>query len=117
MVDVVGTAAAVWGAVMALAPVLQIRAMVRRRSAENVSIGYFLVLLPGFCLWLGYGVVSGDPFLVVPNTAAVVTTVATVVVAAVLRARSSTQPVEIVDRSTIDERRTARVDGAAGLGR
>jgi hypothetical protein len=92
MVDMVGAAAAVWGAVMALAPALQIRAMMRRRSAENVSIGYFLVLLPGFCLWLAYGVVSGDPFLVVPNTAAVMTTVATVTVASVLRARVSPAP-------------------------
>jgi uncharacterized protein with PQ loop repeat len=87
MVDMVGAAAAVRGAVMALAPALQIRAMVRRRSAESVSIGYFLVLLPGFCLWLAYGVVSGDAFLVVPNTAAVLTTTATIVVASVLGAR------------------------------
>ena len=93
MVDVVGTAAAV----MALAPVLQIRVMLRRRSAAGVSIGYFGILLPGFCLWLAYGVVRADVFLVVPNVAAVVTTVATVTVAAVLRTRAGALPSKIVD--------------------
>jgi uncharacterized protein with PQ loop repeat len=88
MVDVLGFAAAVWGAVMAVAPVLQIRTMIRRRSADDVSIGYFLVLLPGFCLWLAYGAVSGNPYLVVPNVAAVVSTLATVAIATVLRVRA-----------------------------
>jgi uncharacterized protein with PQ loop repeat len=85
MVDVLGFAAAVWGAVMAVAPVLQIRTMIRRRSAGDVSIGYFLILLPGFCLWVGYGVVSGNMYLVVPNIAAVVSTLTTIAVAVVLR--------------------------------
>lgn len=87
MVDVLGFAAAVWGAVMAVAPVLQIRTMIRRRSSDDVSIGYFLVLLPGFCLWVGYGAVSANAYLVVPNVAAVVSTLTTITVATVLRAR------------------------------
>lgn len=91
MVDVLGFAAAVWGAVMAVAPALQIRTMLRRRSADDVSIGYFLVLLPGFCLWVAYGVVSANAYLVVPNTAAVVSTLLTVAVAVVLRARTRTR--------------------------
>ncbi|MGF1646046.1 MAG: hypothetical protein ACFCVF_03865 [Kineosporiaceae bacterium] len=41
--------------------------------------------------------VRADVFLVVPNVAAVVTTVATVTVAAVLRTRAGALPSKIVD--------------------
>ena len=39
----IGTAASVWGLVMALAPLLQIARMVRRRSSRDLSVGYFIV--------------------------------------------------------------------------
>jgi uncharacterized protein with PQ loop repeat len=44
-------AAASWAVLMALGPVLQIRSIVRRRSSQGVSIGYFGILLVGFALW------------------------------------------------------------------
>lgn len=50
-----GVAASAWGFVMALAPVLQLVRMLRRRSSEDVSVGYFCLLVPGFLLWVGYG--------------------------------------------------------------
>ena len=39
----IGTAASVWGLVMALAPLLQIARMVRRRSSRDLSVGYYIV--------------------------------------------------------------------------
>ena len=42
--------AAGWGVLMALSPVLQIRAILRRGSSHGVSIAYFAVLCVGFCL-------------------------------------------------------------------
>ncbi len=47
---VLAVAAATRAVAMALPPALQIRMIVRRRSARDVSIGYFSVLLVGFAL-------------------------------------------------------------------
>jgi MtN3 and saliva related transmembrane protein len=80
-----GVAAASWGVVMALAPLLQIVRMHKRRSSDDVSIGYLAVLLPGFLLWVSYGLTTADVALVVPNTVAAVVAAATIVV--VLRLR------------------------------
>lgn len=74
-------AAATWAVLMALSPVLQIRAIVRRRSSRGVSIAYFGILLVGFLLWVAYGVASDMLALVVPNTVAFLVAFATVAVA------------------------------------
>jgi MtN3 and saliva related transmembrane protein len=85
----IGTAlavgAATWGVVMALSPLLQIRRMLTTRSSKDVSIGYFIVLLVGFGLWVAYGVSIGNLALVIPNSVAIVTGVVTIAIAAVLR--------------------------------
>lgn len=87
MASVLGIAAAVWGVVMALAPVLQIRRMIVRRSSADVSLGYFGVLLPGFALWVGYGLARSDWPLVIPNVIAFTVGGVTVVVGRALRGR------------------------------
>jgi MtN3 and saliva related transmembrane protein len=74
-------AAATWAVLMALAPVLQIRAIVWRRSSQGVSVGYFAILLVGFALWVAYGVASDTIALVIPNAVASLTAAATVLVA------------------------------------
>ncbi|MGH2734367.1 MAG: SemiSWEET family sugar transporter [Actinomycetota bacterium] len=76
-----GVAAASWGVLMALSPVLQIRRILQRGSSEDVSIGYFIVLLVGFSLWIAYGVARSDAVLILPNTIAVLVTVTTVGIA------------------------------------
>lgn len=70
---VLGTAASAWGIVMAIAPVLQIIRMLRRRSAEDISLGYFALLVPGFILWVAYGIATADIFLTAPNALATLT--------------------------------------------
>lgn len=82
---VLAVCAATWGVVMAVAPLLQLRRMLLRRSSADVSIGYLALLLPGFCLWVGYGSASGDIALVVPNTVAAVIAGLTIAVAVRLR--------------------------------
>jgi len=84
-VDMLGLVAGAWGVAMAVSPALQIRRMLRTRSAEDVSLGYFGVLLPGFVLWIAYGAARGDLALVVPNTVATCVTLTTVLVAVRLR--------------------------------
>jgi MtN3 and saliva related transmembrane protein len=80
-------AAAAWGVLMGVSPVLQIRRMVRRRSSRDVSIGYFSILLVGFGLWIGYGIASRNLALIVPNTVALLIGVSTIAIA--LRLRNS----------------------------
>ncbi|MCK6066132.1 MULTISPECIES: SemiSWEET family sugar transporter [Microbacterium] len=70
---ILGTAASAWGIVMAIAPVLQIIRMLRRRSAEDISLGYFALLVPGFILWVAYGIATADIFLTAPNALATLT--------------------------------------------
>lgn len=80
-VTTIGTAASAWGLVMALAPILQIVRMIRRRSSRDISVGYFAVLIPGFLLWLSYGLVKDDLFLALPNALATLTGICLIVVA------------------------------------
>jgi len=78
-------AAAAWGVLMGVSPVLQIRRMLRQRSSRDVSVGYFSILLVGFGLWISYGIASGDVALIVPNTVALLIGVGTIAIALRLR--------------------------------
>ena len=82
---ILATAASSWAVLMGIAPVLQIRRMLRARSSREVSLAYFMVLLVGFLLWIAYGVTAGILALVVPNTVALLTGAAVVIVALRLR--------------------------------
>lgn len=82
---VLAVSAASWGILMALAPLLQVRRMVRRRSSADVSVGYLAVLLPGFLLWVAYGVASDDIALVIPNALAALIATSAIAVAVRLR--------------------------------
>jgi uncharacterized protein with PQ loop repeat len=59
--------------------------MVQRHSSADVSVGYLLVLVPGFALWVAYGIASSDVALVVPNIVALIVASVTVVCALRLR--------------------------------
>lgn len=79
--DVLGLCAGAWGVVMAVAPGLQIRKMLRTRTAADVSLGFFGLLLPGYVLWVAYGFSRGDLALIVPNVVAFCVGVSTMLVA------------------------------------
>jgi MtN3 and saliva related transmembrane protein len=72
-----GVIAATWAIAMALGPVLQIRRIVELESSRGVSVGYFLILLVGFALWLAYGMAASSLVLIVPNAVAAVAAVVT----------------------------------------
>ena len=82
-------AAAAWGVLMGISPVLQIRRMLRQRSSRDVSVGYFSILLVGFLLWIGYGIASRNLALIVPNTVALLIGVSTIAIALRLRRQVS----------------------------
>lgn len=70
MTDVLAVTAAAWGMMMGLAPLLQIRRMVQRRSSADVSLAYLAVLEIGFLLWASYGAAIQNGALVVSNVVA-----------------------------------------------
>jgi uncharacterized protein with PQ loop repeat len=74
-------AAATWGVLTGLSPVLQVRRMIRQRSSRDVSIAYFAVLLIGFVLWISYGIAARNLALIVPNAVALLVVVSTIAVA------------------------------------
>ena len=78
-------AAAGWGVLMGISPVLQIRRMLRQRSSRDVSVGYFTILLVGFGLWISYGIAARNLALIVPNAVALLIGVSTIAIALRLR--------------------------------
>jgi MtN3 and saliva related transmembrane protein len=85
LTEALGAAAAAWGVLMAISPLLQIRRMLARRSSGDVSITYLLVLEFGFFLWIGYGIALGNQFIIYPNGVAAVIGALTMLVAWVYR--------------------------------
>ncbi len=80
MLNALAVAAALWGVLMGISPLLQIRRMVQRRSSSDVSIGYLSVLVVGFVLWAAYGASIGNLALVIPNAVSLAVGIATIVV-------------------------------------
>jgi uncharacterized protein with PQ loop repeat len=69
-----------YGVVMAVSPMLQIRAILRSGDSSSVSAGYQRVLLVGFLLWLSYGIASDNWAIIVPNVVAAIVSLATIVI-------------------------------------
>jgi MtN3 and saliva related transmembrane protein len=89
---IITIAASSWAVLMGLAPVLQIRRMLREQSSREVSIGYFMILLIGFMLWICYGAAAANPALVVPNAVALLVDVTVIMVALRLRRKPAGYP-------------------------
>ena len=87
VVPVLAVIASAWGVLMGIAPLLQIRRMLRERSSQDVSVGYFMILLTGFLLWISYGIAAENMVLVIPNSVALLVGVVLVTVALRLRRR------------------------------
>ena len=84
---ILAAAASSWAVLMGIAPVLQIRRMVREQSSRQVSVGYFTILLVGFLLWIAYGAAAGILALVIPNSVALLVGATVLMVALRLRRR------------------------------
>ena len=80
MLDLLGLAAAIWGGLMAISPLLQVRRIVVRQSSADVSLTYLLVLQFGFGLWVAYGFAAANPVVAIPNAIAFVVGVMTLLV-------------------------------------
>jgi MtN3 and saliva related transmembrane protein len=77
----IGVVAATWGVIMALSPVMQIRRMIHLRSSRDISIGYLVVIVIGFSIWVTYGIAIENAALIVSNTVALLVGATTVGIA------------------------------------
>jgi MtN3 and saliva related transmembrane protein len=78
-----------WGVLMALAPLLQVRIVIRRRNSEGASATWIVILLVGFILWLCYGISTGDRPLIITNSASSLIALATLAVIVRYRPRKA----------------------------
>jgi MtN3 and saliva related transmembrane protein len=83
--SILAVLASSWGVLMGISPVLQIRQMLRERSSREVSLGYYVILLAGFLIWISYGIAAQNLVLVIPNTIALLVGLTLVAVALRLR--------------------------------
>ena len=83
--SVLAVTASSWGVLMGISPVLQIRQMLRERSSREVSLGYYVILLAGFLLWISYGIAAQNLVLIIPNTVALLVGLSLIAVALRLR--------------------------------
>lgn len=71
MTETLAVITTVWGVVMALSPLLQMRVIMREQDASGTSLGWVVILLVGFALWLVYGLVNGVVPIIVTNVVAI----------------------------------------------
>ena len=83
--NILAAAASSWAVLMGLAPLLQIRRMLRERSSGQISVGYFTILLIGFLLWIAYGASARIMALVIPNIVSLLVGTAVIIVTLRLR--------------------------------
>ena len=85
--NILAAAASSWAVLMGIAPLLQIRRMLRERSSGQISVGYFTILLIGFLLWIAYGASARIMALVIPNIVSLLVGTAVIIVTFRLRRR------------------------------
>lgn len=83
--NILAAAASSWAVLMGLAPLLQIRRMLREHSSGQISVGYFTILLIGFLLWIAYGASVRIMALVIPNIVSLFVGTAVIIVTLRLR--------------------------------
>jgi len=88
LTETLAVAATLTGILMALAPSLQIRRMLRTRSSRDVSIGYLALLDLGFVIWISYGLSIPNAALIISNAASLTFMTITIVVALSFRRRA-----------------------------
>ena len=87
--DFFGILASVVGVAMSLAPLFQVRRVLERGQADDVSPAFLIVIAVGASCWCAYGISTGDPYLIIPNSLGVITNVGTLLVVRSYQSRSA----------------------------
>lgn len=85
-------AVTIFGVAGSLASLLQLRRIRRRKSSEDVSLGYLSVVAGGYLLWFAYGVALDNLPLILVDAFGGVTIFATLAVALRFRDRRTWRP-------------------------
>jgi uncharacterized protein with PQ loop repeat len=78
--DFLGPLASFMGVLMSLAPLFQVRRVLHRRHADDVSQAFLVVIAVGAVAWTAYGISIEDPYLIIPNVLGVITNLGTLLV-------------------------------------
>ncbi len=97
MSEILAVVTTIWGLVMALAPLLQLRVIIKNRDASGISTAWICILLIGFLLWLAYGLVNHTAPLIITNTVSASIAVALLIAITVYRKKTAHPVVEVVD--------------------
>jgi hypothetical protein len=81
IITIFGIAAAVMGIVTALATLLQAQKIAHAHTTGNVSISFHEIRLVQFAILLGFGMATGNVYLIIPNLVGLIVAVITVTVA------------------------------------
>jgi MtN3 and saliva related transmembrane protein len=87
MRSILAVTATSWGLLMSLAPLLQVRVILRQRDSTGVSITWIAILLTGFILWLCYGAAIGNLPIIVTNVVSCAVCAVTLAVVLLFRKR------------------------------
>ena len=87
--DFFGVLASVMGVAMAIAPLFQVQRVFERGQAGDVSQAFLAVIAAGSSSWCAYGISTGDPFLIIPNSLGVITNVGTLLIVRRYQQRSA----------------------------
>lgn len=60
-------AAATMGVLMAVAPLLQLRLILKERDSEEVSRGFLAIIGFGNLVWVSYGIDTANLVIIIPN--------------------------------------------------
>lgn len=85
--SVLAAVVTIYGVAGALASLLQLRRMRRRRSSQDVSLAYLSVVSGGYVLWLAYGIAIENLPLILVDALGGAAIFATLSVAVRLRTR------------------------------
>jgi uncharacterized protein with PQ loop repeat len=85
MLTFLGPAVTIFGFLMGIAPLLQLRRIVARRTADDLSLTQLFIIVFGTGLWLAYGLAAGDSAIITANAVAVTTNALTLAVVLGLR--------------------------------
>jgi uncharacterized protein with PQ loop repeat len=64
---ILATMAAAFGVMMGAAPLLQARRILRLKSSNDISIGFFCVPVLGQFIWVVYGIALGNAAIIASN--------------------------------------------------
>lgn len=100
MPETIAVLTTIWGVVMALAPLLQIRVILKNRDSSGISVSWLFIMLIGFGLWLTYGLVYAQTPIIIANIVAFLVALALLIVVAIFRRRYSPAKSAKIDQNT-----------------